>query len=352
MSLNLRFGPRRHVGRIRLFLLILIAVLLSSLAAWQRGWRPEQVLAEVREAALPHMPVPLPEIPIINPQPQSDTVVMVDSNVIENPQSTAYTANLYNATGKDPIPWPNIAGRTAIEIYTVESGDSLWSIANQFELDLDTLRWSNPELERNPDILSVGTELRILPVQGVYHLTQPGDTIEAIAEQYGVAPKDIVDYPPNALFPPYELDKIEGVIVPFGRKDINLPPPAPSLDFPIAWPVAGIIQGSFSDSHPAIDIGAPFGSPVYAADDGIITFADQAQDGLGYGVIIDHNDGRQTWYSHLRAATVETGATVSRGTPIGEVGSTGHDVGPHVHFELHLDGQPVDPLIYLPGVPQ
>ncbi|MCB0167228.1 MAG: M23 family metallopeptidase, partial [Anaerolineae bacterium] len=96
----------------------------------------------------------------------------------------------------------------------------------------------------------------------------------------------------------------------------------------------------------------PFGSTVYAAEAGVITFAAQAQDGLGYGVIIDHGEGRQTWYSHLRAVTVEAGATISRNAPIGEVGSTGHLIGPHVHFELHLNGQPVDPSLYLPGVPQ
>lgn len=221
MSLNLRFGPRRRMWRTRLLSIILLALMLTGLAAWQQGWRPEQVLANVRETALPHVPLPLPDLPVINPPPQSATVVLVASDIIENPQSPAYTANLHSFTGKDPIPWPNIAGRTAIEIYTVELGDSLWGIANQFELDLDTLRWSNPELERNPDLLSVGTELRILPVQGVYHLTQPGDTIESIAAQYGVVPEDITNYPPNALFPPYEMDTVEGVIVPFGRKDVE-----------------------------------------------------------------------------------------------------------------------------------
>lgn len=350
--MGLQYGPRRHNWRGRLIGLIVIALLLAGLAAWRQGYRPEQLWSDVRERALPHVPFPVPELPVVNPPPQSDAVVMVDSTVIENPHSQAYTANLYTSTGKDPIPWPNIAGRTQILTYTVQSGDSLWVIANQFELDLDTLRWSNPELERNPDILSVGAELRILPVQGVYHLTQPGDTIESIADQYGVAPADIVDYPPNALFPPYDLDKIEGVIVPFGRKNIDQTPPAPSLDYPLAWPLVGSLSGTFSDAHPAIDIGAPFGSTVYAAEAGIITFADQAQDGLGYGVIIDHGEGRQTWYSHLRAVKVASGTTAGRGDPIGEVGSTGHLIGPHVHFELHLNGQPVDPGLYLPGVPQ
>lgn len=352
MSSNLSFRPRRRVWRGRLLFLIFIALLLAGLAARQQGLLSEQILTTVREKTLSRISVPLPELPPAEPPTPSDTVVMVDSTVIEKPRSAAYTAKLYDATGKDPIPWPNIAGRTSIEIYTVEPGDSLWAIADQFGLDLDTLRWSNPELERNPDVLSVGTELRILPVQGVYHITQPGDTVEAIAERYGVASQSIIDYPPNALFPPYELESIEGVIVPFGRKNVNVSPPALDLEFPLAWPVVGTIRGNFSDDHPAIDIGAPFGSTVYAADDGTITFADQAQDGLGYGVIIDHDDGRQSWYSHLRAVTQERGTTVTRGTPIGEVGSTGHNLGPHVHFEIHLDGQPVDPLLYLPGVPQ
>jgi hypothetical protein len=330
---------------------------LTSLLAWQQGWRPKQALAWFRgDIAVPYFPnvrVNLPQLPLQLVAPaKSDHVVMVDSAVFETPQSQAYTADLYKTTGKDIIPWPNIDGRTKVELYTVQPGDSLWGIAAGFGLDLDTLRWSNPELERNPDVLSVDTELRILPVQGVYHLVAAGDTIESIAAQYGVAPEDISHYPPNALFPPYNLAKIEGLIIPFGRKDISVPKPALAPDYAIAWPLVGTVTGTFDATHPGIDIGAPYGTIVYAVEGGTITYAGWAYDGFGYLVIIDHGDGRQSWYHHLKGALLQSGAVVTRGTPVGEVGSTGHSTGPHLHLELHVNGERVDPLNYLSNTPQ
>jgi murein DD-endopeptidase MepM/ murein hydrolase activator NlpD len=364
MSLNFRYAPRRRNRLNSLIRLTGAAMLLTGFVAWREGWQPEQTLAALNlETFAPYLnqqfveaylPVDLPELPQpLQVKPvETPTVLMVNSRVLENPRSQAYTADLYVSTGKDTIPWPNIAGRTKVEIYTVQSGDSLWSIADQFGLDLDTLRWSNPELERNPDVLSVGTQLRILPVPGVYHLIAPGDTIETIAAQYGIAEADITRYPPNGLFPPYDLEKIEGLIVPFGRKDIIIPKPALSAEFPLAWPIVGTVTGTFDESHPALDIGAPYGSTVYAAEAGTITYADWAQDGFGYTVIIDHGEGRQSWYVHLKGALLPAGNMVNRGTPIGEVGSTGHSTGPHLHFELHIDGERVNPSGYLPGTPQ
>ncbi|MDX1523851.1 MAG: peptidoglycan DD-metalloendopeptidase family protein, partial [Anaerolineae bacterium] len=229
-------------------------------------------------------------------------------------------------------------------------GDTLWSIANQFGLEIDTLRWSNPELERNPDVLSVGTRLNILPVEGVYHFVEAGDTIEDIATRYGVSDLDIVEYPPNSLYPPYDLEAGQAVIVPFGRKDfVPLPKPDASPNFPMAWPVSSTITGGFDSEHPGLDIGAPYGSTVYAADDGQVVYADWAVDGFGYTIIIDHGDTVQSWYSHLKGAYLQAGGYVTRGTPIGEVGSTGHSTGPHVHFEVRVDGNPVDPHQYLPA---
>jgi LysM repeat protein len=222
MSLNLRIRRRQPYRRGRLFLLAFVALFLSAWVAWQRGWRPEQLLAQFNqldgagwETSLVHS---IAQLPSQSAPPQIASVVMVTSKVVNSPRSRAYTADLYAFTGKDVIPWPNVAGRTKILTYEVQPGDSLWSIAEKFELDLDTLRGSNPELERNPDVLSVGTKLRILPVQGIYHLITEGDTLESIAARYGVAPTDIADYPPNALFPPYDLDKREGVIIPFAHK--------------------------------------------------------------------------------------------------------------------------------------
>jgi murein DD-endopeptidase MepM/ murein hydrolase activator NlpD len=250
-----------------------------------------------------------------------------------------------------PIPWPNIAGRTKVLTYTVQSGDSLWSIANQFELDLDTLRWSNIELERNPDVLSVGTELIILPVNGAYHIVKDEDTLESIAALYGISETDIIAYPPNGMYPPYELEVGQGLIIPFGNKEKELPKPSISADYALAWPMVTQVTGTFSPDHTGIDLGAYYGAMVYAAHGGIVIATDWTEI-YGYRVILDHGNGLQTWYAHLKGTPLTNGLAVPRGTPVGEVGSTGRSTGPHLHFEVRLNGEPVNPLGYLPETPQ
>ncbi len=351
MSLNLRFGPRpRH--RVRRVLILLCLIGIIGLVAWQQKWTAPRPVAAWTETALSYLPIKFSTTTPLAGTPTQDNVVLVKAAVVDSPQSEAYTADLYAATDHDDIPWPNIAGRTSIEFYTVKPGDTLWSIAEQFQLDFETLRWSNPELERNPDILVAGSKLRIMPVPGIYHLLEPDDTIEALAQRYGVAPEDITAYPPNALFPPYTLAGREGLIIPYGRKETRLPRPALSLQFALAWPIVGTVTAGYEATHPAIDIAAPYGSPVYAAADGTVIYAAWQEDNASYAVIIDHGDGRETWYNGLRETLVEAGSFVTRGVPIGEVGRSGHTAGPHLHFELHQDGRLVDPLGGLPGTPQ
>ena len=362
--MNLSIRPRRRRGW-RFRLVIIAGFLLSGLLAWRQGWLPATILANLDNSVGQYgsstiaQLSPLKNQPISQPNPgqpaeiQVEPVVLVESTVVENPRSLAYTADLYlNSGQKHIIPWPNVGGRTKVLTYTVQSGDTVWSIADRFELDLDTLRWSNPELERNPDVLSIGTELIISPVQGVYHRVVEGDTVESIAAKYSVAVEDIVDYPPNGFYSPYELKAGTGVIVPFGRKDPVLPKPSVSADYPLAWPIVSAVSGSFAADHPGFDIGAPYGSTVYAANGGTVIYADWALDGLGYTVVIDHGSGFHTVYAHLKGTFLRAGNLVARGTPLGEVGSTGHSSGPHVHFEVRVNEKPLDPRDFLPAQPQ
>jgi murein DD-endopeptidase MepM/ murein hydrolase activator NlpD len=109
--------------------------------------------------------------------------------------------------------------------------------------------------------------------------------------------------------------------------------------------------GSYAHFHTGIDLVEPFGSPVYAADDGIIALVGSSSSGYGNYVVIAHSGGLDTLYGHLSTTLVKVGQKVTQGTVVGLEGSTGNSTGPHVHFELRINNRPVDPTPYLPPGP-
>jgi len=119
----------------------------------------------------------------------------------------------------------------------------------------------------------------------------------------------------------------------------------------LIWPVAGPITSPFGmrwgKLHPGIDIGAGMGTPIHAAASGSVVYAGWM---TGYGnlTVIDHGGGIATAYGHQSKLEVSVGAQVTQGQEIGLVGSTGFSTGPHLHFEVRVNGSPVDPMGYLP----
>ena len=137
--------------------------------------------------------------------------------------------------------------------------------------------------------------------------------------------------------------------------------PAPSVGSPRAggqfmWPANGTVTSGFGyrihpifgtrTLHAGIDIGAAYGSGVWAANGGTVSFVG-AMSGYGNVVVVDHGGGLATTYNHLSAFSVSSGQSVSRGQQVGAVGCTGYCTGPHLHFEVRVNGTPVDPMPYL-----
>jgi len=123
---------------------------------------------------------------------------------------------------------------------------------------------------------------------------------------------------------------------PFGPSTLVLEPP----------------YGGYPHFHTGIDLVEPFGSPVYAADDGVVALVGSSSSGYGRYVVIAHSGGLDTLYGHLSTTLVKVGQRVSQGQTVGLEGSTGNSTGPHLHFELRIKQQPIDPSPYLPpGAP-
>ena len=110
--------------------------------------------------------------------------------------------------------------------------------------------------------------------------------------------------------------------------------------------------GGYPHFHTGIDLVEPFGSPVYAADDGIVALVGNTSSGYGNYVVIAHAGGLDTLYGHLSTALVTVGQAVTQGAVVGLEGSTGNSTGPHLHFELRINQKPINPAPYLPpGAP-
>ena len=110
--------------------------------------------------------------------------------------------------------------------------------------------------------------------------------------------------------------------------------------------------GNYAHFHTGIDLVEPFGSPVFAADDGVVALVGSSSSGYGNYVVIAHAGGLDTLYGHLSTALVKVGQVVNQGTAVGLEGSTGNSTGAHLHFELRVNQRPVDPRPYLPpGAP-
>ena len=129
--------------------------------------------------------------------------------------------------------------------------------------------------------------------------------------------------------------------------------PLPTSPFQLAWPLALPLSDPFGPRgrrfHSGIDIPAPTGTLVAAAEAGRVTYAGWLEGGWGLEVTIAHRGGVRTLYTHLSRTLVALGQRVSAGQWIGRVGSTGHSTGPHLHFEARLRGAAFDPLGALPA---
>ena len=264
------------------------------------------------------------------------------------------------------FPGQSIGGtRDKIIVYEVQSGDSLGSIAQKFQISIVTILWEN-NLGIN-SYLHPADKLRILPVSGVTHTIKKGDTFKRITALYGASIEDIIKF--NKLKADgSDLVAGEKILIPNGAKqqqrsvapprNINqIAAPPSSRQLPtvsgFVWPsVARVITQYFTWKHSGIDIaGGKFSTPNYAAKAGVI-IKSQCGWNSGYGcvIVIDHGGGIKTLYGHNSRLLVTPGEYVEAGQTISLMGNTGKVRGPtgvHLHFEVQVNNSRVNPFRFV-----
>lgn len=255
--------------------------------------------------------------------------------------------------------------RDGIIIYTVQTGDTISTIAAEFDISVNTILWENHLTAYS--LIRPGDELSILPVSGVSYQVAKGDTLNKIAQLYNIDEEKIA-----------EMNKLNSGMVALGKKliipggiklvsesvaakavsknytgitaikDLINPENAkPVNGNKMNWPTQGYrITQYYTWGHHAIDIANKTGTLIYAADAGTVQYAGW---GAGYGnqIVIDHGGGKQTRYAHLSKIGIQKGDQVGKGEAIGLMGSTGRSTGPHLHFEIMINGVKYNPLNYI-----
>lgn len=258
-----------------------------------------------------------------------------------------------------------------VSAYEVKAGDNLFMIADKFNLKPETVLWGNYEiLQDNPQFLRPGQQLNILPIDGVYYQWREEDTLQGVADIFGVLPDVILEFIGNGLdlyaddlgVEPFASG--DWLIVPDGKRALkDWGPPAIVRTNPAAasyygagycgsiyegaigtgsfiWPTVGSYISGYDYNpgiHPGIDIAGAEGNAVFASDSGVVVYSGWSEYGYGIMIVIDHGTGWQTAYAHLSAAGVSCGQSVNRGSKIGAVGNTGNSSGSHLHFEMRSE---------------
>lgn len=236
------------------------------------------------------------------------------------------------------------AGSSQISLYVVREGDTLSGIAEMFDVSVNTIAWANTIKGR---YIQPGQELVILPVTGIQHVIQKGDTIASLAKKYNADPSEIAHF--NELAIEASLAIGTTLTIPDGE----IPAPAPSKGSPrgsssvaasgyYGWPLDGGVITQGIHGYNALDIGAGYATDIYASAGGTVMIARNGGWNGGYGnyAVIQHSNGTQTLYAHASQVLVSSGQEVPKGALIAKVGSTGKSTGNHLHFEVRGASNP------------
>lgn len=235
---------------------------------------------------------------------------------------------------------------STISTYVVREGDTLSGIAELFDVTPSTILWAN-DLSKG-SALKPGQTLTILPVTGVKYTVSKNDTLASVAKKFSGDATEIANF--NGLDNGVLVAGTE-IIIPDG--EIAAPAPTPVKKITVngkkvattiaagyySSPLKNYVRTQGVHGYNGIDMGAPAGTPIYAAAEGDVLIAKQGGYNGGYGsyVVIQHSNGSQTLYAHQTSVVANVGQHVVKGQLIGTVGNSGRVSGPtgyHLHFEI------------------
>lgn len=228
--------------------------------------------------------------------------------------------------------------------YVVQPGDSVWSITQAFQLEMDQVRSGN---NLAGDCVIHPGQVLILPCNNMQsHRVDAGETLWSLSRQYHVSVIRLMAC--NEIANPEALPVGKILIIPGSGATEKVIAARGKTN--LRQPHYGHITSYFGPRgggfHHGVDFAADVGDPIKAADSGYVVFT--GEDPIyGKKLIIDHGGSLKTLYAHLSAFRVKDGDFIARGEVLGEAGNTGRSTGPHLHFEVRINDRAVDPLPYL-----
>ncbi len=317
----------------------LVGFLTSSVGQVSALARQEEEIKTETNSQNIDLPEPTMSLATSSPKAELDQTITGGSAIASEAGPLGTSADL-----KD-----NQAPSDLISVYTVHPGDTVAIVASMFNVSPNTILWAN-DLKKG-SALKPGDTLVILPITGVQHLVKKGDTLKSIAKKYGGDVEEIANY--NDLDLSKDLVVGSTVIVPNGEESTIVSGPKTGQKVPAKYkgpsyagyfmrPIVGGVRTQGIHGHNAVDLAAHIGTPIYAAASGRVIIAKTGGWNGGYGnyVVIAHPNGTQTLYGHMNKVMTSVGARVDKGDQIGQLGSTGHSTGPHVHFEIRGASNP------------
>lgn len=243
--------------------------------------------------------------------------------------------------------WKEETKKETVEnTYTVQPGDTLWSISQRCGVDLKDLTAVN---SIPGDLIKPGQVLVLSPeaqVRKRTHRVARGETLWSLARRYQVSMEQLVVV--NQIRDPGSIRDGQELII--DMKDQVEPVIGQGSGRIFSWPLSGRITSLFGPRgdgfHHGLDIAGEMGEVIKAARGGRVDSVEWLPL-YGRTVILDHGDGYKTLYAHASAYLIGRGDAIEKGQGIARVGSTGRSTGPHLHFEVRVNNKPVDPTLYL-----